>query len=209
MRDKVSSAENQQGSRLPREPDPSETTRRTPSELRAYLQGALHDATYSRRHRTHRFAQNDFRWLERLQAMLAYLGIRSWIYQEGSSRKVSVLETSAAFLDLGFDPDSLRTHREQAAYIRGFFDAEGGLPRTSAVRFYIQLAVKDRRKLEWIRDTLHELNISCGVIHNPSRRVDPDYFRCYVRAKSWPDFTRSIGSLHPRKQAILGIRVKI
>ncbi len=209
MRDNVTSAGNQQGSRFLRKLDPSETTRRTPSELRAYLLGALHDATYSRRHRTHRLAQRDARWLIRLQQSFTALGIRSWIYREGRNRDVSVLETSAKFLALDFDPGTLQRREDVIAYIRGFFDAEGGVPRTTAVRFYIQLAVKDRSKLEWIWNALHGLDISCGTIHNPSRRVDPDYFRCYVLAASRPDFARIIGSWHPRKQHILGARVKI
>jgi hypothetical protein len=49
MSDKVSSAGNQQGS--PAKRDPSETTRQAPAkdEIIAYLQGALHDATFKSR----------------------------------------------------------------------------------------------------------------------------------------------------------------
>jgi hypothetical protein len=70
MSNKVSSAGNQQGSRLIG--DPSETTRRTPlseKEIKSYLLGALHDATFSSNKRF-RFPQKGTDWLKLLKSLL-------------------------------------------------------------------------------------------------------------------------------------------
>jgi len=61
MREKVSSADNQQGSLS----DPSETTRRAPL-IKAYLLGALHDGTFSSNKRF-RISQVGTDWLKILQ----------------------------------------------------------------------------------------------------------------------------------------------
>ena len=189
--------------------DPSETTRRTPRLTEAYLLGALHDATYNARRKPHRFSQANIGWLEVLKQQLAYLGYKSWIYREGKTRFVYVLETSAKFLSLSFDPNQLTSTKEKIAYIRGFFDAEGGVPRSPDARFYIQLVQKDRSKLEWLRNELADLGIACGIIHNPSINVDPNYFRFFISTKSHEDFGKVIGSWHPRKRTVFESRVKI
>ena len=172
----VSGADNQQGRPQVLE-EPSETTRQTPRVTEAYLLGALHDGTYNIGRKTHRFSQANIEWLQLLQSKLAQLGSRSWIYKEGNNRSVYVLETSAKFLSTKFNPVNLKTTKEKTAYIRGFFDAEGGLPKSLDARFYIQLVQKDQLKLKWIKMVLEELKISCGVIHTPSKKVDPNYFR--------------------------------
>jgi hypothetical protein len=123
MSKNVSSADNQQGSLR----DPSETTRRAPL-LKAYLLGALHDGTFSS-NRRFRISQVGTDWLEILQKLFSQLGYKSWIYKEGKYRRVYVLETLANFLDFGFNPLKLKTDGERICYIRGFFDAEGGIPR--------------------------------------------------------------------------------
>lgn len=174
-----------------------------PQECQAYLQGALHDGTCSHRHRTHRIAQKGTDWLHRLSHLLADLGHKSWLYQEGKDRGVYVLETSAAFLDVDFDPDLLDFDGERRAYVRGYFDAEGGLPQCSASRFYIQFTQKDHDELAKVRKILEQMDIACGKLHVPSVRVDPDYWRFYVRAQSYQSFAAIIGSWHPRKEMIL------
>ena len=189
--------------------EPSETTRQTPRLTEAYLLGALHDGTYNIKRKTHRFSQADVGWLNVLQDKLRNLGYKSWMYKEGKNRSVYVLETSAKFLSIHFDPHSLLSEEEKIAYIRGFFDAEGGLPKNHAARFYIQLVQKNRFKLEWIRANLNAWNIQCGVIHTPSKRIDPDYFRFFIATRSHEDFAGKIGSWHPRKQKIFALRVKI
>jgi hypothetical protein len=177
-------------------------------EYRAYLQGSLHDGTRSDRHNTYRISQKGTGWLVKLKSILTDLGHKSWLYREGKKRDVSVLETTADFLDIDFDPDQLKTQEERIAYVRGYFDAEGGLPQKSQARFYVQFTQKDQEELSKVKSILEEAGIECGVVHNPSIRVDPDYWRFYVRAKSHEDFVQKVGSLHPRKQAILQNRMK-
>ena len=182
--------------------EPSETTRQAPfgseTEIRAYLQGALHDA-YRRKNRI-RFSQKGTEWLTVLKNLLEHLGHKSWMYREGK-RDVYDLETTAEFLDFKFDPRSLTTNNEQASYIRGFFDAEGGIPHARSAKFYIQLVQKDQEKIQVIQDILKSLGIKTGVLHNPSRRIDPNYWRCFVTTSSHTDFARIIGSFHPLKRA--------
>jgi len=201
-------ADNQQGRPQVLE-EPSETTRQTPRVTEAYLLGALHDGTYNVGRKTHRFSQANIEWLHILQRKLAQLGYRSWIYKEGKERSVYVLETNAPFLKILFDPSSLHTLEEKIAYIRGFFDAEGGLPQKPNARFYIQLVQKNQAKLAWIHKTLVGQKISCGVIHIPSKKVDPDYFRFFIATKSHEKFSTIIGSEHPRKLRIFESRMKI
>jgi hypothetical protein len=204
----VLGAENQQGRPQVLE-EPSETIRQTPRVTEAYLLGALHDGTFNIGRKTHRFSQANLEWLEILQSKLAQLDYRSWIYREGKNRTVYVLETTAGFLSVNFDPVKLITVEEKIAYIRGFFDAEGGLPHKPSARFYIQLVQKNQSKLEWIRSVLEDLGISCGVVHIPSRKVDPNYFRFFIATKSHKEFSTVIRSEHPRKLRIFESRMKI
>jgi hypothetical protein len=117
--------------------------------IRAYFQGALHDGTFNRQHATHRISQKGLDWLERLQHLLSLLGHRSWVYREGKARDdIQVLETSAAFLDVNYDPLRLTSQAEKTAYLRGYFDADGGLPRKiDAKPFQIQYVQKDHAEL--------------------------------------------------------------
>jgi len=191
--------------------DPSETTRRSPfsrKEIEAYLQGALHDASRNKRTRI-RFVQKGSEWLDVLKDLLQMLGHKSWMYREGKDRDVYALETTAQFLDFNLDPIQLKEPEEQIAYIRGFFDAEGGIPRNLQSKFYIQLVQKDPEKVAKLKAMLQALNISSGLIHNPSVRVDPDYWRIFVSTKSHQQFVKSIGSWHPRKYKILRERMMI
>lgn len=213
MSKKVSSADNQQGSgRIKRYVlRPSETTRRAPflkKPIKAYLLGALHDGTFSSNERF-RISQKGTSWLKFLQRLFSRLGYNSWIYKEGSDREVYVLETLADFLDFRFDPLRLKNKREKISYIRGFFDAEGGIPRVSKARFYIQLVQNSREKLEKLKKLLKDLRIKTGKIHNPSQRVDPDYWRMYILVNSQKEFVEKIGSWHPRKIRTLRKRMVI
>ena len=213
MSEKISSADNQQGSEHIKRYvlRPSETTRRAPLskiEIQTYFLGALHDGTFSS-NRRFRISQKGTEWLKVLQKSLKKLGYNSWIYKEGSDREVYVLETLADFLDFKFDPMKLKTRKEKIGYIRGFFDAEGGIPRDSKARFYIQLVQNNKEKLEKLKKLLTNLGIETGKIHNPSRKVDPDYWRMYVLADSQKKFIMRIESWHPRKIRTLRKRMKI
>ena len=210
MSKKALSADNQQGS-----PDftvdPSETIRRAPfskKAIRSYLLGALHDGTFSSNKRF-RISQKGKEWLRLLQKLFKQLGHNAWIYKEGKDRKVYVLETLANFLDFKFNPLILKTRKEKICYLKGFFDSEGGIPRNSKERFYIQLVQNDKEKLEKLKIILDDLEIKTGKIHNPSEKVDPDYWRMYVLANSQKTFLTKIGSWHPRKIRVLRNRMKI
>ena len=172
-------------------------------ETRAYLQGALRDGTFNRTHNTVRISQSDRRWLTGLSVLFAKLGSRSWIYREGR-RAVWVIESTCR---LEREP-MVSTDRERAAFARGYFDAEGGIPRDPRARFYIQYGQKDRPDLEGVRRCLAELDIRCGRIHNPSVRVDPEYWRFYVLSGSHEDFIHRVASWHPRKRLLLEVRLE-
>ena len=212
MSNKVTSAANQQGSPLRYlTNDPSETTRRAPfsqKDIKAYLLGALHDGTFSCNKR-YRFSQKGTEWLKFMQKLFKKLGYNSWIYKEGSDRDVYVLETLAPFLDLFFSPKKLLNKNEKIGYVRGFFDAEGGIPHNKEARFYIQLVQKNKQKLIEIKKILSELDIYVGKIHNPSVKVDPDLWRMYILSNSRNKFVEIIGSWHPRKINILRKRMMI
>ncbi len=110
-------------------------------------------------------------------------------------------------LDFKFNPLNL-TNREKAAYVKGFFDAEGGIPH-KAGRFYIQLVQKDLRKMEILKILLADLEIESGKIHNPSKRVDPDYWRIFISSRGYKKFAEIINSYHPLKAEIFCQRMKI
>lgn len=190
--------------------DPSETTRRSPlkkKETLAYLHGAMHDATLNKGRRV-RFAQKHRKWLETLQKMLGSIGAKSWIYKEGRNRNVWVLETVTPQLDFAFNPGRIRLRGEQIAYLKGFFDAEGGIP-LNGDRFYIQLVQKNKPKMEKLKRMLKLLNIRSGKIHNPSKKVDPDYWRLFIATSDHSKFVRVIGSYHPIKANVMRKRMMI
>ena len=171
-------------------------------ELYAYYCGASRDGCSSRSHRTFRITQKDRDWLEVLHRVIARQDRKGWIYREGR-RSVWTIET-------GLRPDPVPVpldHPAQlAAFARGYFDAEGGIPQSADSRFYIQLVQKDRRDLGLLRMYLESLSISCGKLHNPSVRVDPDYWRFFIKAQSHQRFISMIGSWHPRKRSLLDER---
>lgn len=211
MSNKATGAGNQQGSLRRMTDDPSETTRRAPfsqESIKAYLLGALHDATFSSNKR-YRFSQKGTEWLKFLKKLLKKIDYNSWIYREGSKRDVYVLETLASFLDFSFNPLKLKSRTENISYIRGFFDAEGGIPRNKEARFYIQLVQSDKDKLEKIEKILTNLGIKVGKIHNPSKAIDPNYWRMYILSNSQIKFVKIINSWHPRKVAVLRKRMMI
>jgi intein-encoded DNA endonuclease-like protein len=202
-------AGNQQGTSI-KIRDTSETTRQTPLtkiEILAYLHGALHDASLNKGTRI-RFVQKYPQWLEKLRILLKKIGYNSWIYKEGKNRDLYTLETTCKELDFAFDPASLKTDKEKAMYMRGFFDAEGGIPRNNKT-FYVQLVQKNKDKMLIIKNLLSDLGIATGKLHNPSRKADPNYWRLFISTKHHALFARSIGSWHPVKAKIFSERMKI
>lgn len=131
----------------------SEVRQASTSELEAYLNGASRDGTFNRLHNTWRIAQRDVSWLEVLQEVLGRLGARGWIYREGN-RDVHVIETTH---DLR-SPNPCEALSEMKGFCRGYFDAEGGIPRDPEARFYIQMVQKEHTDLCIARDYLGCLN---------------------------------------------------
>jgi hypothetical protein len=190
--------------------DPVETTRRRlsnakKSELKMYLLGALHDATFNSKHKTYRFTQSSEVWLKLIRRILAELGHKSWIYREGQDRYVWALETSAK-IDRSEKP---KTIDEKIAYSRGYFDAEGGMPRNSSHFLYFQFSQKDKDDLTEVWKCLTNLGIKCGTVHNPSKKVDDNYWRFFVSRTSHWKFMSRINSWHPRKAKQMELRMKI
>lgn len=189
----------------------SETARRSPSTKKnvilAYIHGAIHDGSLNKGKRI-RIAQKNIEWLEYIQKLFNDINISSWIYREGKTRNVYILETVTPKIMFGTRVVDLSTNAEKCAYIRGFFDAEGGIPHNGSI-FYIQMVQMDRLELEQIADVLHSMGIETGKIHNPSKRVNPNYWRFFVRTKSHKDFAGIIGSWHPLKREIFRNRMMI
>ena len=102
----------------------------------------------------------------------------AWIYREGRDRDFWVVETSAPFLDIGFDAAALVGTDEGLAYARGYFDAEGGMPRSARARFYVQFTQKDRANLREPSPNPRSASSSdrhacwgCGVWHSRKLRL--------------------------------------
>jgi len=163
------------------------------NDLRSYLVGAMHDGTIRRR--TLRISQREEEYVIFVKSLILAKGRRAWTYREGHSRNLYIVEFSKTLLE----GHRIRTRRETIHYVRGYFDAEGSVASPSASNPYLYFAQKDRLDLEELRSFLGELNVRCGVIHNPSRRVDPDYWRFFVSHGSLARFATVVGSWHPRK----------
>jgi intein-encoded DNA endonuclease-like protein len=177
--------------------------------IEAYLHGALHDGTISPRHATVRIGQKSRAWIVFIQDLFRQLDYRAWIYQEGKKRDYYVVEAAAKFLHQYKSPLCFTEMDERIAYIRGYFDSEGGTPRDLSNRMYIQFCQNNFNELSELKEILAELGIHTGKIHNPSHEVDPEYFRFYVSSKSHFRFMHLIGSWHPRKQLLFQDRMKI
>lgn len=168
---------------------------------KAYLLGALHDAT--ERKTTFRVAQKSKAFVESIAKGIKRLGQSAWIYKEGRKRNVYIVEFSKKLLR----DTAISSLRDKIEYIRGYFDAEGGIARRKHVRYYIYFAQKNLVDLQRVKKYLEEIGIRCGIIHCPSKTVDPDYFRFYVRAASYRDFAEKIGSWHPIKRRFLRMKI--
>ena len=175
-----------------------EVLRADATEKSAYLLGASRDGYLHPRHHTLRISQRNRDWLILLQDLISSLGRRSWLYQE-TGREVWTLET-------GYLPPRLpspSSKRQATGFARGYFDSEGGVPRSASARFYIQFAQKNLEDLSFLRHRLEDLGVRCGRIHNPSARVDPDYWRLFIAAESHLQFINGISSWHPTKRVLL------
>ena len=168
---------------------------------KAYLLGALHDGTVRRL--TYRIGQKDQEYIKFLAKGIKALGQNAWIYKEGKTRNLYVVEFSRSFLkDL-----EISSQQDKIEYIRGYFDAEGGISRNSKVRYYIYFAQKNLKDLNQVKEYIEELGIVCGKLHNPSKKVDPNYWRFFISIKSYEKFAKLIGSWHPTKSHFLRMKI--
>ncbi|MFA5776035.1 MAG: LAGLIDADG family homing endonuclease [Patescibacteria group bacterium] len=173
----------------------------TPNITKSYLLGLIHDSTTSRY--TYRLCQKSLSFLESVQRGIQKMGSKAWIYKEGKSRNVYILEFAKSLLK----DSAIASPTDKIDYIRGYFDAEGSVPRNLLTRYYIYFCQKDFNDLEQVRNYLLELGIECGKIHIPSISVDPNYYRFYILCNSWEKFGRFIGSFHNEKGKF--VRMKI
>src|SRR3990167_954025 len=149
---------------------------------KAYLFGALHDGT--ERKLTYRIVQKDLEYIEFLAKEIKNLGQKAWTYKEGKNRQLYVVEFSKTFLKR----ESLKSIQNKIDYIRGYFDTDGGVSRNPKVRYYLYFAQKNLKDLRQVKDWLEQLGIKCGSIHNPSKKVDPNYWRVFISVKSYEKF---------------------
>ncbi len=190
---------------IPREPRFQRGLRRdytqSPQLTKAYILGALHDATSHKT--TYRISQKSQKYIELIAQSIKELGGNAWTYREGKSRQVYIVEFSQSFLK----NTSVLSQKDKIEYIRGYFDTDGGIAKQSTVRYYIYFCQKDFNDLLAVKEMLSELQIKSGKIHNPSKTVDPDYWRFYISANSYQLFAKIIGSSHPEKSVF--VRMKI
>ena len=168
---------------------------------KAYLLGALHDGTV--RKLTYRIVQKDQEYIKFLVKEIKKLGFNAWMYKEGKTRQLYVVEFSRNLLK-DFIIDS---NQDKIDYIKGYFDAEGGISRSSKVRYYIYFAQKNLKDLEQVKNWLEGFGIRCGIIHNPSKNADPNYWRFFISVKSYEKFAKLIGSWHPLKSRFLRMKI--
>jgi len=185
--------------------DPSETIRRAPQEnvitmSKAYLVGVIHDAT--ERKNTYRISSKEKEYIQFLAEMIHGMNYNAWTYREGKTRDMHVVEFSKSVIK----DVKIKTMQEKIDYIRGYFDAEGSVPKSRNSRFYIYFSQKNKEDLEKLKSYLIELGFICGKTHNPSKLKDPNYWRFFIGCKSYSKFVNTIGSWHPIKSQLLRMK---
>lgn len=171
-----------------------------PNVTKTYLLGVLHDATV--RKNTYRIASKSLNYCKFLKKGINKLNSGAWIYKEGKNRNLWIVEFPKSTLK----GVKIKSKQDKINYIRGYFDTEGGIAKSPSVRYYLYFAQKDRGDLQELKTYLSELGISCGKIHNPSSKIDPNYWRFYIRAKSYNDFAKMIGSSHSEKRTFIRMK---
>lgn len=173
----------------------------TPQITKAYLIGLLHDAT--ERKTTFRIATKSFEFAKIIQEGIFNLNSKAWIYKEGKLRNLWIIEFSKSLLT----KTQIKTSQNKLDYIRGYFDAEGGIAKNTSVRFYLYFCQKNKSDILRVKNYLEEFGISCGKVHNPSKKIDPNYWRFFISSKSYKDFAIKIGSSFPDKQKLLWMKI--
>src|SRR3989338_8156069 len=185
----------------------------------AYLLGAMRDSTIDFREGKNyeiKIAQKNSEWLTVLQDIfLRHFGNAGKITKHVNNTailRVNGKEIVRKLLELSemkipqenWDtPNIIKRQRPeiQTQYIRGFFDAEGGLPKNpaTATQRYISFSQKNRESLEFVREILVRkkyipTNITfCGNVWE---------FRI-TRKMNMINFCKNIGSWHAEKKVRL------
>ncbi|MFP4232677.1 MAG: LAGLIDADG family homing endonuclease [Candidatus Aenigmatarchaeota archaeon] len=60
------------------------------------------------------------------------------------------------FSKSGLKKQEIETRQEKRDYIRGYFDAEGSVPRSPEVRPYIYFAQQDKKDLKKVKKFIEE-----------------------------------------------------
>jgi len=168
---------------------------------KAYLLGVMHDST--ERRTTYRISSKEQSFVEILANLIKKSGHNAWIYREGKNRSMYIVEFSKTLME----NVSIKTTNEKIDYIRGYFDAEGSIPHSTNTRFYIYFAQKNKEDLLQVQKYLADIGIMTGKIHNPSKKVDPEYWRFFIRCQSYHAFIEKIGSWHPTKCQLLRMMI--
>ena len=212
----LSGADNQQGSPSRPPLGVDVTPQRLHAELLAvgakglesYLQGALRDGTHSARHNTHRFCQS-----EKIGSTFLVWHCRCLVIAAGSIEKVE-----RGICGCSRQPQSSWTWIRSITACR---NSERSVVRSGLLRCGWRNAqecsftdvcaavAKDKVSLENVKRILDSWNVECGRVHNPSVRVDPDYWRVFVRSRSHESFMRLVGSWNPVKHHEINTRMKI
>ncbi len=181
--------------------DPVETTRWPRNMTKQYLLGVLHDATVKKT--TYRIGTKSRNYSDFLAKEIMKFGVKAWKYKEGKHRNLWIVEFSKTLLQNVL----IHSSEDKINYVRGYFDAEGGIAKSSHVRYYLYFAQKNKTDLLQVKQYLEELGIRCGMMHNPSKKVDPNYWRFFIQAKSYRDFATIVGSDHPKKRQYLRVKI--
>lgn len=192
--------------------------------IAAYLTGALRDGSIVAREGHDyevRILQKEAGWLRLLNELFEEaFGIRGKIYMETRRSKSGVrtyyvlrifdkeLLTRLIYIfeiempqKFWKTPTFIKNSRDKevtVSYIRGFFDAEGGLPRdvNTAKQYYISFDQANEEPLEFIRSKLIEL----GYTPTNLTRTGKVYQFRLCRKDNIVKFCREIGSWHPEKK---------
>jgi hypothetical protein len=178
----------------------------------AYLLGALRDATTDIRVGKNyevKIGQKDVSWLQFLQSIFKELfdyGGNITPHGEYSILRITtkavvlrIVEVSEIEVPQGSweTPSIVHTLPEasQIDYVRGFWDAEGGLPKTTK-QTYISFDQKNRPALEFIR------NILTNKVYHPTKITLTG--KCWqfrlTRKKELARYFQEIGTCHSEKR---------
>lgn len=186
----------------------------------AYLLGALRDATIDVRKRKNyeiKISQKNKEWLELIQEIfkknfekdgkISKYKENTWILRINSKKITKeIIKISEIIIpqDKWNTPSIIKKSsvKIQKAYVRGFYDAEGGLPRNPQNKQkYISLSQKNKESLEFVRNFILKLGMNptnitfCGNVWE---------FRI-TRKNDIVNFIEKIGSWHPEKRKKLGL----